>query len=79
MDVATFVSGGTLFQTCGAAEMKTCDAISVLVLGSENWWDGTPTAAGLGLIDELLASHLLHSKSFWNLADNFKIRNGPIV
>ena len=34
MDVAECAIGGMLFQTCGAAELKAHDAISVLVLGS---------------------------------------------
>ena len=32
MDVAERASGGRLFQTCGAADLRARDAISVLVL-----------------------------------------------
>ena len=34
VDVAERASVGRLFQTCGAAELRTRDAISVLVLGT---------------------------------------------
>ena len=36
MDVAKRESGGRLFQTCGAAELKGRDATSVLVPGSDS-------------------------------------------